>query len=150
MKQVMSEMFLNNIERSYVYGDKGRVSARLFRAGDVREETTTSYNEHGDVAETVRIERCIRPHNPRLAHLDRLPLRDSLLLSIRQSRQLDRANNGRCAAILRDSPQAYILLSATGANEARFCPPQRRVNGRVIQILYNNLAVNLEGEPWGT
>jgi YD repeat-containing protein len=59
MKQVMSAMGLNNIERSYVYDDKGRVSARLFRAGDVREETTTSYNEHGDVAETVRIERCI-------------------------------------------------------------------------------------------
>jgi hypothetical protein len=59
MKQVMSEMGLNNIERSYVYDDKGRVIGRLFRAGDVREETTTSYNEHGDVAETVRIERCI-------------------------------------------------------------------------------------------
>jgi hypothetical protein len=59
MKQVMSEMGLNNIERSYVYDDKGRVKGRLFRAGDVREETTTSYNEHGDVAGTVRIERCI-------------------------------------------------------------------------------------------
>jgi hypothetical protein len=59
MKQAMSEMGLNNIERSYVYDDKGRVSGRLLRAGDVREETTTSYNEHGDVAGTVRIERCI-------------------------------------------------------------------------------------------
>jgi hypothetical protein len=59
MKQAMSEMGLNNIERSYVYDDKGRVVGRLFRAGDVREETTTSYNEHGDVAGTVRIERCI-------------------------------------------------------------------------------------------
>ena len=36
MKQVMSEMGLNNIERSYVYDDKGRVRGRLFRAGDVR------------------------------------------------------------------------------------------------------------------
>jgi hypothetical protein len=36
MKQVMSEMGLNNIERSYVYDDKGRVRGQLFRAGDVR------------------------------------------------------------------------------------------------------------------
>jgi hypothetical protein len=59
MKQAMSEMGLNNIERSYVYDDKGRVVGRLFRAGDAREETTTTYNKHGDVAGTVRVERCI-------------------------------------------------------------------------------------------
>jgi hypothetical protein len=52
-------MGLNNIERSYVYDDKGRVKGRLFRAGDVREDTTITYNEHGDEAGTVRIERCI-------------------------------------------------------------------------------------------
>ncbi len=113
----------------------------------------TAYDPHGHQVIEEKVDPDVemyRPHNPRLTHLDRLPLRDSLLLSIRQSRQLDRANNGRWAAILRDSPRAYILLSATGASEARFCPPQRRVNGRVFQILYNNLAVNLEGEPWGT
>lgn len=59
MKQVISEQGLDNIERSYVYDAKGRVSGRLFRAGDVREDTTITYNEHGDEAGTVRIERCI-------------------------------------------------------------------------------------------
>jgi hypothetical protein len=59
MKQAMSEAGLDNIERSYVYDDKGRVIRRLFRAGDVREDTTITYNEHGDVAGTVRVGRCI-------------------------------------------------------------------------------------------
>ncbi len=59
MKQAISQAGLDNIERSYVYDDKGRVNGKLFRAGDAWEETTTTYNEHGDVAGTVRVERCI-------------------------------------------------------------------------------------------
>jgi hypothetical protein len=73
MKQAMTEMGLNNIERSYVYDDKGRVIKRLFRAGDFHDDTTTTYNEHGDEAGTVRIESCFNhlPDDPKRARLDK-------------------------------------------------------------------------------
>jgi YD repeat-containing protein len=64
MKQAMSEAGLDNVEGSYVYDDKGRVT----------------YNEHRDEVRTVRIERCIDRIIPKLAHLDRLSLRGSLPL----------------------------------------------------------------------
>jgi YD repeat-containing protein len=40
-------------ERSYVYDDQGRVIRCRLRMGNFREETTTTYNEHGDTAGTV-------------------------------------------------------------------------------------------------
>jgi YD repeat-containing protein len=56
MKELMSQRGLDHIERSYSYDGEGRVVKLVLRMGNIHLETTTTYNEHGDQAGTVRIQ----------------------------------------------------------------------------------------------
>ena len=57
MKEAFSKLgVFGSMERSYVYDDKGRVIKRQMRMGNFRQDTTITYNEHGDEAETVMIQ----------------------------------------------------------------------------------------------
>ena len=54
MKELLSQNGLDSMERSYVYDKEGRVSHVTMQMGNLRIETSTTYNEHGDAAVTVR------------------------------------------------------------------------------------------------
>ena len=56
------------MERSYVYDDEGRVIRRLMRMGNLKQDKSITYNEHGDKAGTVMIQS--GSLGPRLPHLD--------------------------------------------------------------------------------
>jgi hypothetical protein len=56
-KQALSQHdAFKNMERSYVYVDEGRVIRRLMRMGNLKQDETITYNEHGDKAATVMIQ----------------------------------------------------------------------------------------------
>jgi hypothetical protein len=57
-----------NMERSYVYDDDGRVIRRLMRMGNLKQDQTITYNEHGDKAAKVMIQS--GSLGPKLPHLD--------------------------------------------------------------------------------
>jgi hypothetical protein len=67
-KKALSQLGLNGMERSYGYDDWGRVIRRLMRMGNFHQDTSTTYNEHGDEAGTVRIQS--GSLDPRQPHLD--------------------------------------------------------------------------------
>jgi YD repeat-containing protein len=54
IKELLSQHGLDATERSYVYDNEGRVSRVTMQMSNVRIETSTTYNEHGDEAVTVR------------------------------------------------------------------------------------------------
>jgi hypothetical protein len=56
MKEALSQFGLKSMEWSYVYDDEGRVIRRRMGTGNIRQETTITYNEHGDEAGTVMIQ----------------------------------------------------------------------------------------------
>jgi len=57
MKDAFSRLdFFKDMERSYVYDDAGQIIKRQMRMGNLRQDTTITYNEHGDEAETVMIQ----------------------------------------------------------------------------------------------
>jgi hypothetical protein len=68
MKEALSQHGLKSMERSYVYDDDGRLIRRLMRMGDLHQNTTITYNEHGDQAGTVMIQS--GSLDPRQPHLD--------------------------------------------------------------------------------
>jgi hypothetical protein len=59
MRELLSqhEGFLKGAERSYVYDDQNRVIKRELRMGSWCQSITTTYNEHGDDASVVTIQR---------------------------------------------------------------------------------------------
>jgi hypothetical protein len=58
MKAVMDQAGLGgSMERSYVYDKEGRVIRRLMRMGNLQQDWSITYNEHGDVAGIVMIQR---------------------------------------------------------------------------------------------
>jgi hypothetical protein len=67
-KEALSQLGLNGMERSYGYDDEGRVIRRLMRMGNFHQDTSTTYNEHGDEAGTLRIQS--GSLDPRQPHLD--------------------------------------------------------------------------------
>jgi hypothetical protein len=54
IKELLSQKGLDSVERSYVYDNEGRVSRATMQMGNLRTETSTTYNDHGDKAVTVR------------------------------------------------------------------------------------------------
>jgi hypothetical protein len=71
MKALLSQHGFDSMERSYVYDNEGRVSRKTMRMGNLRIETSTAYNEHGDEAVTVRTQSGSlgeSPGNPKPAH----------------------------------------------------------------------------------
>jgi YD repeat-containing protein len=73
IKELLSQHGLDTIERSYVYDNAGRVSRVTMQMGDIRTETSTSYNERGDKAVTVRNQSGSLgepPDSPKPAHID--------------------------------------------------------------------------------
>jgi hypothetical protein len=54
MKALLSQHGFDSMDRSYVYDNDGRVSRKTMQMGNLRIETSTTYNEHGDEAVTVR------------------------------------------------------------------------------------------------
>jgi hypothetical protein len=72
MKALLSQHGFDSMERSYVYDNEGRVSRKTMQMGNLRIETSTTYNEHGDEAVTVRTQSGSlgeSPGNPQPAHL---------------------------------------------------------------------------------
>ena len=59
MMEMLSQKGLDRTEKTYFYDKEGRIARRVMQSGDEHQEIVTTYNEHGDVAGTVRIERCI-------------------------------------------------------------------------------------------
>jgi hypothetical protein len=56
MKAALSQHdVFKNMERSYFYDDEGRVIQRLKRMGNLNQDETITYNEHGDEAVTVTV-----------------------------------------------------------------------------------------------
>ncbi len=73
MKELLSQHGLDTMERSYVYDNDGRVSRVTMQMGNIRTETSTSYNERGDEAVTVRNQSGSLgepPDSPKPAHID--------------------------------------------------------------------------------
>ena len=73
IKELLSQHGFDTIERSYVYDNAGRVSRVTMQMGDIRTETSTSYNERGDKAVTVRNQSGSLgepPDSPKPAHID--------------------------------------------------------------------------------
>jgi hypothetical protein len=54
MKALLSKHGLDSMERSYLYDNEGRVSHMTMQMANLHLETSTTYNEHGDKAVTVR------------------------------------------------------------------------------------------------
>jgi hypothetical protein len=55
MKEMLSQSGFDRAERSYFYDGQGRVARLLTLIGTSRQETTTTYNEHGDKAGIITI-----------------------------------------------------------------------------------------------
>jgi len=71
MKELMSQQGFDRIERSYFYDGQGRVARQLMQMGNLRVETSTTYNDHGDAAGTIRIQSgSLAPDEPKPAHPD--------------------------------------------------------------------------------
>jgi hypothetical protein len=70
MKELLSQHGLDSMERSYVYDNEGRVSHVTMQMGNLLLETSTTYNEHGDEAVTVRTQSGSlgQTDDPKLAH----------------------------------------------------------------------------------
>ena len=69
MKEALSQFGLKSMERSYVYDDEGRVIRRRMGTGNIRQDTTITYNEHGDEAGTVMIQTgSLDPREPHLGN----------------------------------------------------------------------------------
>ena len=71
MKELLSQNGLDTMERSYVYDKEGRVSHVTIQMGNLRIETSTTYNDHGDAAVTVRTQSGSpfeSPDSPKAAH----------------------------------------------------------------------------------
>jgi RHS Repeat len=69
MKEALSQHGFGRIERSYFYDNQGRVGRRLLQTGNIQLETSTTYNEHGDEAATIRIQSGSLPlDDPKPAH----------------------------------------------------------------------------------
>lgn len=56
MKEMLSQRGLDRMERSYFYDNQGHVARRLTVAGNFRQETIPTYNEHGDEGGIVTIQ----------------------------------------------------------------------------------------------
>src|SRR5579863_1529439 len=72
IKERLSQHGFDTIERSYVYDNAGRVSRVTMQMGNIRTETSTSYNERGDEAVTVRNQSGSLgepPDSPKPAHI---------------------------------------------------------------------------------
>jgi YD repeat-containing protein len=71
MKELLSQNGLDTMERSFVYDDEGRLSRVTMQMGNLRIETSTTYNDHGDKAVTVRNQSGslrVSPDSPKAAH----------------------------------------------------------------------------------
>ena len=71
IKELLSQHGLDTTERSYIYDNEGRVSRVTTQMGNLRIETSTTYNEHGDEAVTVRNQSGSpgEPDSPKPAHI---------------------------------------------------------------------------------
>src|SRR5579864_2822338 len=70
MKELLTQHGLDSMERSYVYDNEGRVSRVTMRMGNLRLETSSTYNQHGDEAVRVRTQSGSlgQTDDPKLAH----------------------------------------------------------------------------------